>query len=148
MCITYKYLQGSQVNNATYPNNLEVRENHGCTKNKKSRRRPTLPPGTPGSTIGDEGLNFRVRNGNGCFPLSMVTGKSNIFRQCNVGLGLNLPPVNTGGKYYGQAERPISTGKLNASQRLHLRPIKLVVSEWPSKSLWDWEILSWGWLPA
>ena len=41
---------------------------------KYSRRRPTLPPGCPGSTIGAEGLNFRVRNGNGCVPLAMATG--------------------------------------------------------------------------
>ena len=31
------------------------------------------------------------------------------------------------GKFYGQAERAISTGKLNALLRLHLQPIKLVV---------------------
>ncbi len=37
------------------------------------RRRPTLPPGPPGSTIGAEGLNFRVRNGTGCFPFAMAT---------------------------------------------------------------------------
>ncbi len=33
---------------------------------KKFRRRPTLPPSFPGSTIGAEELNFRVRDGNGC----------------------------------------------------------------------------------
>src|SRR6266511_1840264 len=38
-----------------------------------SRRRPTLPPGFPGSTIGAGGLNFRVRNGTGCFPSAMTT---------------------------------------------------------------------------
>ena len=43
----------------------------------KSRRRPTLPHSYPCSTIGAEGLNFRVRNGNGCFPFAMVTKKSN-----------------------------------------------------------------------
>ena len=37
------------------------------------RRRPTLPPSPPGSTIGAEGLNFRVRNGAGCFPFAMAT---------------------------------------------------------------------------
>jgi hypothetical protein len=31
------------------------------------RRRPTLPLGRPSSTIGAEELNFRVRDGNGCF---------------------------------------------------------------------------------
>ncbi len=33
---------------------------------------------------------------------------------------------------YGQASRPISTGKLNTSLHLHIRPINLVVSEGPS----------------
>ena len=40
-----------------------------------SRQRPTLPDSYPSSTIGSEGLNCRVRNGNGCFPLDIVTGK-------------------------------------------------------------------------
>ena len=39
------------------------------------RRRPTLPHSYPCSTIGAEGLNCRVRNGNGCFPLAMATRK-------------------------------------------------------------------------
>jgi hypothetical protein len=36
------------------------------------------------------------------------------------------------GKFYGQAERPISTGKLNALLRLHPPPIKVVVFDRPS----------------
>ena len=40
-----------------------------------SRQRPTLPRPDGRSTIGAEGLNCRVRNGNGCFPLARVTGK-------------------------------------------------------------------------
>jgi hypothetical protein len=40
---------------------------------KESRRRPTLPPGLPGSTIGARGLNFRVRDGTGCLPSAMAT---------------------------------------------------------------------------
>jgi hypothetical protein len=38
------------------------------------RQRPTLPPTQSGSTIGAEGLNFRVRNGIGCIPLAKATG--------------------------------------------------------------------------
>jgi hypothetical protein len=38
-----------------------------------SRRRPTLPPSRPGSTIGAGGLHFRVRDGTGCFPSAMAT---------------------------------------------------------------------------
>ena len=37
------------------------------------RRRPTLPGSLPPSTIGAGGLNFRVRNGNGCDPTAMAT---------------------------------------------------------------------------
>ena len=36
------------------------------------------------------------------------------------------------GKYYGQAERPISTGQLHALLRFHFPPIKVVVFDWPS----------------
>src|SRR6185437_1147346 len=44
------------------------------------------------------------------------------------------PPSSDGalGKFYGQAERPISTGKLHALPRFHLQPIKVVVFDWPS----------------
>ena len=44
--------------------------------NDESRQRPTLPRSHPRSTIGAEGLNDRVRNGNGCGPLAMITGKN------------------------------------------------------------------------
>jgi hypothetical protein len=40
---------------------------------KRIRRRPTLPPSHPGSTIGAEELNFRVRNGNGCILPAIAT---------------------------------------------------------------------------
>jgi hypothetical protein len=36
------------------------------------RRCPTLPRGLPRSTIGAEELNFRVRDGTGCFPLAIA----------------------------------------------------------------------------
>ena len=42
---------------------------------KVSRRRPTFPHSCPCSIIGAEGLNCRVRNGNGCLPLAKVTVK-------------------------------------------------------------------------
>ena len=35
------------------------------------------------------------------------------------------------GKFYGQAERAISNGKLNVLLRLHLRPINVVVFHGP-----------------
>ncbi len=48
--------------------------------NTKMRRRPTLPPRYQGSTIGAGGLNFRVRNGNGCFPSAIATAKRPITK--------------------------------------------------------------------
>ena len=41
----------------------------------KSRQRPTLPQETC-STIGAGKLNFRVRDGNGCFLSAIATGKA------------------------------------------------------------------------
>ena len=45
----------------------------GRPSRKNVRRRPTLPRSLPRSTIGAEGLSFRVRNGAGRFPLAMAT---------------------------------------------------------------------------
>ena len=45
---------------------------------KNSRRRPTLPRRFQRSTIGPEGLNFRVRDGNGWDPLGIATEKLRI----------------------------------------------------------------------
>ncbi len=42
---------------------------------REGRQRPTLPRARARSTIGAEGLNFRVRDGIGCFPLAMATGQ-------------------------------------------------------------------------
>ena len=40
--------------------------------------------------------------------------------------------VNRESIFYGQAERAISNGKLNALLRLHIRPINVVVFDGPS----------------
>jgi hypothetical protein len=40
----------------------------------KSRQRPTLPHSFPCSTIGSEELNFRVRDGIGCYLFDIATG--------------------------------------------------------------------------
>jgi hypothetical protein len=51
----------------------EGRYQHGSgPQHEDVRRRPTLPRGPPRSTIGAEELNFRVRNGTGCFPFAMA----------------------------------------------------------------------------
>ena len=41
-----------------------------------SRQRPTFPQSDPCSIIGARGLNYRVRDGNGCDPSAMAAGKA------------------------------------------------------------------------
>ena len=46
------------------------------------------PTGESRSTLADEALHFRVRDGNGCFVLSMATGKAiERFWECDVPRG-------------------------------------------------------------
>ncbi len=112
----------------------------GATLFKHVRRRPTLPRGPPRSTIGAEGLNFRVRNGTGCFPFAMATetlwrcaGRTparaarpwRVQRRPHPGNRTVDANMNTDCR--SQATRPSSTGQLHASQRFHLRPINPVV---------------------
>ena len=125
---------------------------------KKFRRRPTLPPSCPGSTIGAEELNFRVRDGNGCYLLAIATenllfvfriwclvflARKNTANQTEIwnaqfsfNLDTNTDPllVRLCQLFCGQAARPISTSKLNALPHLHTWPINLVVFEGSSVS--------------
>lgn len=55
------------------------------TLSKYSRQRPTLPQSRLCSTIGGRGLNFRVRNGNGCDPSPVTTGKGTPIRRTELG---------------------------------------------------------------
>ena len=103
-----------------------------------SRRRPTLPHGLPCSTIGAGGLNFSVRNGKRCDPSAIATGKScgaRLRARRAASLNLDADRRPTEHQKSDQASRTISTGRLNASPRLHLRPINLVISEGPLASL-------------
>ena len=43
--------------------------------------------------------------------------------------------LNEPSKFYGQAERAISTGQLNALLRLHTQPINVVVFHGPSEGI-------------
>ena len=49
---------------------------------KDSRQRPTFPRGRPRSIISAEGLNYRVRDGNGWNPFAIATGK--LFAQFSI----------------------------------------------------------------
>lgn len=103
-------------------------------------RRPTLPPGCPGSTIGAGGLNFRVRNVTGCVPSAKAT--ENLGRrarrptaiavrdECGFGClcGCQMRHDNCRASASATASpRPISTGRLHVLPRFHLRPINPVV---------------------
>jgi hypothetical protein len=96
-----------------------------------ARRRPTLPRGPPRSTIGAEGLNFRVRNGTGCFPFAMAAVT---LWKCQPGLLLVLvvfpephsgresrspDPLGGSGKKYGAKPLgllvPVSSARCRAS---------------------------------
>src|SRR5882757_8946808 len=51
----------------------DIATNQPPTTQVKCRRCPTLPHPTECSTIGAEGLSFRVRNGTGRFPNAKTT---------------------------------------------------------------------------
>ena len=56
---------------------LKVKRARYCYRaRKKSGRCSTLPLRRQSSTIDAEGLNFRVRDGNGCDPFAMATQKT------------------------------------------------------------------------
>src|SRR3989442_4577430 len=101
-------------------------------------RRPTFPHSYPCSIIGPARLNYRVRDGNGCDPRGVTTRKfearerarrgpaencrerdnrrlaykhASIERTSKQACCLNLTNHDLG-KFYGQAERAISTGQL------------------------------------
>jgi hypothetical protein len=58
--------------NGLYIQNKRAAPRHGGRPSNGARRCPTLPRGLPRSTIGAGGLNFRVRNGSGCFPFAVA----------------------------------------------------------------------------
>ena len=102
----------------------------GATLFKHVRRRPTLPRGPPRSTIGAEELNFRVRNGTGCFPFA-ITAETLLRCHRPEGLLATVSREPHSGREIkwsrSQATRPISTGQLHTLPCFHLRPINPVV---------------------
>ena len=106
----------------------------GGSRSKK-RRRPTLPGRCRPSTIGAEGLNCSVRNGKRCFPLAITTEIVSRPRGSVGAAGprrglktaLQAKRSYSGDQKTTSSPRPISTGLLSVSPRLHSRPINLVV---------------------
>ena len=77
------------------------------------------------STIGATALNGRVRDGIGCFARAMTTKPRKKHENNQTSKRFVQGSLTSAGS--NQAYRAISTGQLNASQRLHLRPIDVVV---------------------
>src|SRR4051794_37859521 len=88
------------------------------------RRRPTLPPSTPGSTIGAERLSFRVRNGAGRFPFAIAAVTLLNYRSVPTAI---QEPHSGRVAYLWSSPRPISTGQLHALLHFHFRPINPMV---------------------
>jgi hypothetical protein len=105
----------------------------GATLFKHVRRRPTLPRGPPRSTIGAAGLNFRVRNGTGCFPCAITAVTLWKYHQPPGGPETGRIPRTAQWTQKqqqqgrSQATRPISTGQLHTLPCFHLRPINPVI---------------------
>ena len=94
------------------------------------------------SIIGVRELDFRVRNGNGYYLSTMATSIINNARTKSVSLisqstqdGIFTTLYVERKRWYGQVSRLISNARLNASRRLHLHPINLVVSQESSGNL-------------
>src|SRR4051794_29815 len=103
------------------------------------RRRPTLPPRHQGSTIGAEGLSFRVRNGTGRFPFAIVPPKlyGVVASSLRPDKGGRDEPTAARELHSGRvaslwsSPRPISTGQLHALPHFHFRPINPLVWRGP-----------------
>src|SRR6185312_1756506 len=113
------------------------------------------PHSLPCSTIGAEGLNFRVRDGTGCFPLAKAAETLNPATRFGLGK-FSVPMSRTRDSivavprsrwcrlFFGnrtgtrtsllfahlgcceQVARPISTGQLHTLRCFHFRPINPV----------------------
>src|SRR5947208_15809127 len=95
---------------------------------KDVRRRPTLPHSLPCSTIGAEGLSFRVRNGAGRFPFAMTAETLWRCQSSRPYLGNCTVDANTH-EIFGCVSscRLISTSQLHALLHFHVWPINPVV---------------------
>ena len=80
------------------------------------------------STIGAEEFNGRVRDGIGFRLLAQITGPAKDKRQAKISYDVGVFPDLTDTDHESnQANRAISTSKLNTLPRLHTWPINVVV---------------------
>ena len=98
---------------------------------RRTRRRPTLPGPLDPSTIGAGGLNFRVRNGNGCDPSAMATETCCQWSAADGRRGSLENSIASTNFIVDPSPRPISTGRLNTLLCVHLRPINVMVCHGP-----------------
>ena len=91
------------------------------------RTAATYSPTWSGSTIGDDGLSFSVRNGKRRFPVAIATALYNL-RENSRKTSKTLPWLHFPLK---ERSRAISTGQLRPSPALHFLPIDVVVSHDP-----------------
>ncbi len=114
------------------------------------RLRPTLPHRHQCSTIGAEGLSFRVRNGAGRFPFAMTAETlwrciGCLFPDRISGTGqwtrrlLLLPPTPQAGWGCVSSYRLISTSQLHALLHFHIWPINPVVYWEPLRACAPWK---------
>ena len=82
---------------------------------EKFRQRPTLPHGNQCSTIGSEGLNFRVRDGNGWSPSDIATGN---FERDRRAIIVSARATMSKQELRSAAEAPRSTLAFAASRRI------------------------------
>src|SRR5215467_14239424 len=96
----------------------------GRARDKKNRRRPTLPGGCPPSTIGAERLNCSVRNGKRCLPFAMhhrnFARRSVELENCTCRAGVKKSK-------HPSSPRTISTSRLHPLLDFYRWPINLVV---------------------
>ena len=115
----------------------------GCGRGRKQKSRPETLVGIRrtaaaysstwwGSTIGDGGLNFSVRNGKRWFPAAIATAIYYLREITDETLS-RYRLILTSTAYLSSQERfrAISTGRLNTLLHLHLLPIDVVVSHDP-----------------
>jgi hypothetical protein len=116
---------------------------HNPLSTKNVRRRPTLPHPPECSTIGAEGLSYRVRNGTGRFPNAMtaVTPRDNTSPQHPTTTGRTLRDcfprttqwtrTHANNKHCVDKSSAISTSQLHMLPCFHIWPINPVISWGP-----------------
>ena len=101
------------------------------------------PTGNSRSTLADEALHFRVRNGNGCYLLSMATGEKGVAIAVSGKRSETNPVSCFCNEVITASLWAISIGRLSALLRVHPQPIKVVVFNLPSPLSWGKSCL-WG----